>query len=419
MIRIFARPGFAPFRVREFSLFFLSRLQSGLAVQMINVAVGWLIYDMTGSALSLGLVGLAIFVPNLVFILAAGHVADRYERRMVLISCNALMTLATVGLLAGIVFEKLTPSLIYALVALLGTARSFASPASSALLPNIVPREIFAPSVALNSSANQTSVIIGPALGGLIYGGLVSGSFKGPQAVFIASSVLFIACILCLMLMQARPAAAIRNKVTWETVTAGFRFIRTNQILMGTITLDLFAVLLGGATALMPIFAKDIFQTGPAGLGLLRSAPAAGALITAFLLAYFAMNNKVGLRMFQAVAAFGLATIAFGLSSNIYIAMFFLACLGAADMVSIYIRSTLVQIETPDEMRGRVSAVNSVFIGASNELGEFESGALAHFTGPVAAVVIGGAGTLGITGLWMKLFPELRKRNRLDEQSAF
>ncbi len=418
MMRIFSRPGFAPFRVRDFSLFFLSRVQSGLAVQMINVAVGWLIYDMTGSALSLGLVGLAIFVPNLVFILAAGHVADRYERRMVLIGCYVILTIATVGLLVGVTMGKLTPGLIYALVALLGTARAFSSPASSALLPNIVPREIFAPSVALNSSANQTSVIIGPALGGIIYGGVASNSFKGPHAVFLLASILFVACIICLTLMQARPGAAVKNKVNWETVTAGFRFIRTNQILLGTITLDLFAVLLGGATALMPIFAKDIFHAGPVGLGLLRSAPALGALTTAFLLAYFAMNNRVGLRMFQAVAAFGLATIAFGLSKNIYLAMVFLACLGAADMVSIYIRSTLVQIETPDEMRGRVSAVNSVFIGASNELGEFESGTLAHFTGPVAAVVIGGVGTLGITALWMKLFPELRNRNRLDEQSG-
>ncbi|MGE3645079.1 MAG: MFS transporter [Beijerinckiaceae bacterium] len=414
MSGFFARPGFAPFRVRDFSLFFLSRFQSGLASQMINVAVGWLIYDLTGSALSLGLVGLAIFVPNLVFILAAGHVADRYERRKVLIACYTILTLASMGLFVGVAMNRLTPGLIYALVGLLGTARAFSSPASSALLPNIVPRDIFARAVALNSSANQVSVIIGPALGGLIYGGLLSAAFKGAYAVFLLASLLFIACIVCLLLMKPRQGAALHSKVTWENVTAGFRFIRTNQILLGTISLDLFAVLLGGATALMPIFAKDIFHTGPAGLGLLRSAPAVGAVFTAFALAYFNMNRKVGLRMFQAVAVFGLATIGFGLSSNMYLAMFFLACLGAADMVSIYIRSTLVQIETPDEMRGRVSAVNSVFIGASNELGEFESGVLAHLTGPVVAVVFGGVGTLGVTALWMKLFPELRRRDTLD-----
>jgi MFS family permease len=404
----FARPGFAPFRVRDFLLFFISRFQSGLGMQMINVAVGWLVYDMTGSALSLGFVGLAMFVPNLAFILVAGHVADRYERRRVLIACYVLLTVATMGLYLGVILKVLTVKLIYALVVLIGTARAFTSPAAAALVPNIVPKEIFASAVALNSSASQTAVIIGPALGGLIY-------IAGPDIVFLTTAVMFIACILCLFAMKPRPAAALKNKVTWESVTAGFRFIRTNQILMGTISLDLFAVLLGGATALMPIFAKDIFNTGPVGLGLLRSAPAVGAVTTAFLLAYFAMNHKVGLRMFQAVACFGLATIGFGLSSNMYMAMFFLACLGAADMVSIYIRSTLVQTETPDEMRGRVSAVNSVFIGASNELGEFESGVLAHFTSPVIAVLIGGVGTLGITGLWMKLFPDLRNRNRLVE----
>lgn len=408
MSGIFSRPGFAPFRVRDFSLFFMTRVQAGLAVQMINVAVGWLIYEMTGSAMALGLIGLAIFVPNLLFILAAGHVADRYERRRVLIVCNVVLTLGAMGLFAGVMLKALTPGLIYVLIALIGSARAFTSPAAAALLPNIVPREMFARAVPLNSSANQVSVIVGPALGGLIY-------IAGPHVVFLVASLLFIGCTVCLMAMQARPPAASKNKINWETVTAGFRFIRTNQILLGTITLDLFAVLLGGATALMPIFAKDIFHAGPVGLGLLRSAPAVGAFLTAFALAYFAMNRRVGLRMFQSVAAFGLATIAFGLSTNIYMAMFFLACLGAADMVSIFIRSTLVQMETPDEMRGRVSAVNSIFIGASNELGEFESGALAHFTGPVAAVVIGGVGTLGVTALWMKLFPELRKRDRLEE----
>jgi MFS family permease len=408
MSGIFSRPGFAPFRVRDFSLFFMTRVQAGLAVQMINVAVGWLIYEITGSAMALGLVGLAIFVPNLLFILAAGHVADRYERRRVLIVCNVVLTLGAMGLFAGVMLKALTPGLIYVLIALIGSARAFTSPAAAALLPNIVPRDMFARAVPLNSSANQVSVIVGPALGGLIY-------IAGPHVVFLVTSLLFIGCTVCLMAMQARPPAASKNKINWETVTAGFRFIRTNQILLGTISLDLFAVLLGGATALMPIFAKDIFHVGPLGLGLLRSAPAVGAFLTAFALAYFAMNRKVGLRMFQSVAAFGLATIAFGLSTNIYMAMFFLACLGAADMVSIFIRSTLVQIETPDEMRGRVSAVNSIFIGASNELGEFESGALAHFTGPVAAVVIGGVGTLGVTALWMKLFPELRKRDRLEE----
>lgn len=401
-----SRPGFAPFFVRDFSLFFLTRFFAALAIQMINVGVGWLVYTMTNSALALGLVGLSIFLPNVIFILAAGHVADRYERRKVLIFCNCLLVLATLGLFIGVLYQLLTPGLIYALMGLIGTARAFVSPSAAAIVPNIVPREIFASAVALNSSANQTATIIGPAAGGLIY-------IAGAETVFLTTSILFVACTFFLILMKPRPGAALKNKADWETLTAGFRYIRGNKILLGTISLDLFAVLLGGATALLPIFAKDVFNAGPAGLGILRSAPAVGAVITAFLLAYFAVNRKVGIRMFQAVGVFGLATIGFGLSTNFYLALIFLACLGAADMVSIYVRSTLVQIETPDEMRGRVSAVNSVFIGASNELGEFESGTLAHFTSPVAAVVIGGAGTLIIAGTWMKLFPEIRNRDYL------
>jgi MFS family permease len=257
-----------------------------------------------------------------------------------------------------------------------------------------VPREHFANAVAMNSSANQVATIAGPAVGGLVY-------MFGPGAVFSITTLCFASCVLLLLAIRTRRAKSEREPVSWQYLTAGIRFIRGNKTVLGLISLDLFAVLLGGATALMPIFAKDIFQTGPVGLGLLRSAPAVGALLTAIALAWFALNSKVGLRMFQSVAIFGLATIGFGLSTNMYVAMVCLALIGAADMVSVYIRSTLVQLETPDEMRGRVSAVNSMFIGASNELGQFESGLLASFFG------------LGVTGLWMRLFPDLAARDKL------
>lgn len=397
---------FVAFQHRDYRLFFCSRLLNGLAVQMVDVAVAWLIYDITGSALALGMIGLAIFLPNILFLLVAGHVADRFDRRLVLAIAYTVTTCASSCLLLAVYYDALTPPLIFALVVMIGTARAFASPASSAIAPTLVPREHFANAVAMNSSANQVATIAGPAVGGLVY-------MFGPGAVFSITTLCFASCVLLMLAIRTRRAKSEREPVSWQYLTAGIRFIRGNKTVLGLISLDLFAVLLGGATALMPIFAKDIFQTGPVGLGLLRSAPAVGALLTAIALAWFALNSKVGLRMFQSVAIFGLATIGFGLSTNMYVAMVCLALIGAADMVSVYIRSTLVQLETPDEMRGRVSAVNSMFIGASNELGQFESGLLASFFGPVAAVLIGGTGALGVTGLWMRLFPDLAARDKL------
>ena len=380
------------FRNANFSAFFASRLLSSLASQMIDVAVGWLVYQLTNSAFALGLVGLCIFAPNLIFALIAGHVADRFDRRFVLIVCYLLMLSATFGLF---------------LIAYQGrTARAFSNPAGQALLPNLVPKEIFARAVATTSSAWQIATIAGPAIGGLLYG-------FGPDVVFLVTSLFYIACLIALILI--RPSLRIRSKdkLSWDYLTAGMRYIWSNQVLLGSISLDLFAVLLGGATALLPIYARDILFIGPFGLGLLRTMPAVGAFATALILAQISDLQKVGHKMFIAVAVFGFATIGFGLSTNFYLSLGFLTILGAADMVSVYIRSTIMQIETPDDMRGRVSAVNSLFIGASNELGEFESGVLAGFVGAVPSVIIGGFGSLLITLIWARWFPKLRERDRL------
>lgn len=398
--------GLEPFRSREFTCYFISRFLSALATRMIDVAVAWLVYDITGSPIALGLIGLAIFAPNILFLLIAGHVADHYDRRRVMILCYCVAAASSLGLYLMVATNSATPPIIYALIFLIGTARAFSSPASAAIVPSLVPKEIFANAIAVNSSAYQVATIIGPAVGGLAY-------MLGASFVFLATTLIEISCVVLLFMLKPRPPASDRSELTWEYLTAGLKFIRFNKTLLGLTSLDMFAVLLGGATALLPIFAKDIFETGPAGLGLLRSAPSLGAVVTAVLLARFPLNSRVGMRMFQAVAIFGVATIGFGLSPNILFALPCLVILGAADMVSVYVRSTLVQLETPDEMRGRVSAVNSMFIGASNELGEFESGLLASLLGPVGAVLVGGVGAIGVTVLWMRLFPALRDRDKL------
>lgn len=396
----------AAFQTRDFTLFFSVRFMTVLASQMIDVSVAWLIYDITGSAIALGLIGLCMFLPNLIFLLPAGHIADTFERRRVIMTCYSAVLAGSLTLLALVSMGSPEPWMIFALVAFIGAARAFSSPSGAAILPNIVPREDFANAVAINSSASQSAAILGPALGGLLYA-------FGATTVFMTTSVLLALAVMCLRLMQRRPPAALREKVSWAYLTAGIRFIRGNQPVLGAITLDLFAVLLGGATALLPIFAKDIFQTGAFGLGILRSGPAVGAVAMSIAIVHFNFERKVGRNLFISVALFGLATIGFGLSTTFWTAFGFLVALGAADMISVFIRSALVQIETPDEMRGRVSAVNSMFIGASNELGQFETGLVAHFTGAVAAVVLGGAGTLAVTAAGMKLFPELLKRDRL------
>jgi MFS family permease len=397
----------AVFQNRDFAAFFASRLLSSLSSQMIDVAVGWLVYQLTDSAFALGLVGLCIFAPNLIFALLAGHVADRFDRRFVLVVCYILMLSATFCLFV-IAYEGRTQvELIFAIVAIFGTARAFSNPAGQALLPNLVSKDMFARAVATTSSAWQIATIAGPAIGGLLYG-------FGPEVVFLVTTIFYSACLVFLLIIRPSLRVRAKEKLTWDYLTAGMRYIWSNEVLLGSVSLDLFAVLLGGATALLPIYARDILFIGPFGLGLLRTMPAVGAFVTALVLAQLPDLQKVGYKMFIAVAIFGLATIGFGLSTNFYLSLFFLTILGAADMVNVFIRSTIVQIETPDEMRGRVSAVNSLFIGASNELGEFESGVLAGFVGAVPSVIIGGIGSLLITLLWARWFPKLRERNQLS-----
>ncbi len=398
--------GWAAFRHRDFVLYGGSRFLSALAIQMQNVGVGWLVYELTRDPLALGLVGLAGFLPAICLALVTGHVADRFDRRAVLLVCFTVTTASAAGLFAHAWTGSTMVWPIYALILLYGTARAFANPAGQALLPNLVPAAQFQNAVAWNSSMWQTATIIGPALGGVLYA-------FGATVVFGAAAVSFALTASLVAAIGHRGASARREKASWSSLIAGISFIRSRPAILGAISLDLFAVLLGGATALLPIFARDILMVGPWGLGLLRSMPAAGAVVMALLLAQRPLTRRSGRRMFQAVAVFGVATIGFGLSSNLYLSMVCLFILGASDMVSVFVRQTLVQFDTPDAMRGRVAAVNAVFIGASNELGEFESGVLAALVGAVPAVVLGGLGTLAVAALWSRWFPALRDRDKL------
>ncbi len=398
--------GWLAFQSRDFRYFFGSRFLSSLAAMMIDVGVGWMVYARTNSVFALGLVGLFAFLPNVLFMLAVGHTADRYDRRRVLLLCYGANTLASTGLIWCAASPAIDVSFIYAMILLFGTARAFANPASQAILPMIIPREAFSNALAWNSSTWQVASISGPALTGIAYLG-------GAELVFIITTLFYVGCLAAIFAIKPRLAPAAREPVTWQTLTAGWRFIWAKPAILGSISVDLFAVLLGGATALLPAYAKDIFHIDALGLGILTCMPAVGALVCTLVIARTGVGGACGYKMFGSVAIFGLATIGFGLSTNVWVGGLFLIIAGAVDMVSVQIRQMLVQLETPDEMRGRVSAVNSIFIGASNELGAFESGALAALTGPVAAVVLGGIGSVAIAGIWAKLFPELRNRDRL------
>lgn len=391
---------------RPFMAFWLARVFTASGFQMLTVAIGWHLYQLTGNVLDLGLVGLVEFAPRVLFMLHTGHVADRYDRRKVAALCQTLQGLIALVLALGSATDNVSRELIFALAFLLGAARSFEMPATQALLPNVVPPGLFPRAVAASASATQAATIVAPAVGGFLY---AFGSIwvYGPTVALYA-----IACGLMLGL-DSRQQVPQRGRASLESLLAGIRFIRSRPDILGAISLDLFAVLLGGATALLPVFAKDILLTGPWGLGLLRSAPAVGALLMSLWLARFPVERKVGRTMFTAVGVFGVATIAFGLSTSFWFSLAVLVVLGAADMISMVIRGAFVQLETPDEMRGRVSAVNGLFIGASNQLGEFESGVTAHWFGTVPAVVLGDVGTLVVTGVWIRLFPGLARRDRL------
>ncbi len=381
---------------------------STLAVHVQSVAVGWQLYALTGSALDLGLVGLVQFVPMILLTLAAGHAADRFERRRIVVVCQLVKAVAARTLAVGTSGGWLGRETILVTMAIVGGARAFESPTLAALVLDVVPRPLIAPAAAWSVSANQTARIVGPAVGGLLYAVSPSGTYATIAALVVVTAA-------CAALIRSPRAASVREPVTLDTVLSGITFIWGRPVLLGTMSLDLFAVLLGGATALLPIYARDILGTGPGGLGLLRAAPAVGALAMSLFLAQRPLQRRVGRTLFRAVIAFGLATVAFGLSTNLGVSLAALAVLGASDVVSVVIRFSLVQIRTPDAMRGRVSAVHSLFTGTSNQLGEFESGLLAALLGPVAAVLIGGAGTIAVATLWMRRFPELRRIATFEE----
>ncbi len=369
-------------RHRPFLRFWFARVFTASAFQMITVAIGWHLYTLTGSVLDLGLVGLVEFLPRILFMLHTGHVADRFDRRKVAALCQTVQGLTALALVIGSLTDSVSREMIFVIAFVFGTARAFEMPTTQALLPNIVPAGLFPAAVAASASATQTATIVAPALGGFL--------FAFGEVWAYGPSVALYALAVCLVLgLPARQQPLKQEKASLHSLLAGIRFIRSRRDIFGAISLDLFAVLLGGATALLPVFARDILLTGPWGLGLLRSAPAAGALAMAFWLARFPIERRIGRVMFTAVGVFGVATIAFGLSTSFWFSLAVLAVLGAADMISMVIRGAFVQLETPDEMRGRVSAVNGLFIGASNQLGEFESGVTAAWFGTVPAVVLG------------------------------
>lgn len=387
-------------------LYWCARILTSLAYQVVGVAVGWQIYAITGSAWYLGLVGLAQFLPMFLLTLVVGQVADRYDRRMVAGVCQIVQGLAA-GLLAlGSFSGWQSKESILSVLLIAGAARAFEGPTMSALVPRLVPAPLIPRAFTLSSSAWQTASIVGPALGGFLYA-------VGTTTVYMTASLLFCGAGAFVAVIRIERTAVQREPVTLKTVFAGIHFIRTRPEILGAISLDLFAVLLGGATALLPAYAKDILLSGPWGLGLLRAAPAAGALVMSVVLARFPLQHRVGRTMFGAVAIFGAATIVFALSTSFLLSLTALAILGAADIISVVIRQSLVQMRTPDEMRGRVSAVNSMFIGTSNQLGEFESGVTAAWFGIVPAVLIGGFGTLIVVLVWMRLFPQLTQIDSL------
>jgi MFS family permease len=395
------------FRHRPFLLYFWARTLSEFSYQIAAVAVGWQVYALTGSAFALGLVGLAQFVPTAAFIFIAGHAADRLDRKRIVQICQIVAGLTAAVLAFGSFAGWLTVTEIFAAVAVFGATTAFDSPSSAALLPGVAPEGMLQKATATATAAFQVATISGPALGGLAY-------VVGAGAPYAAMAALWLlAAILTGAIALSRPET-MQEPPTLRDLFGGVTFVRRNPPLLGAISLDLFAVLLGGATALLPIYARDILHTGPWGLGVLRGAPAVGALIMAVVLSHHALNRRTGLRMFQAVIIFGAATVVFALSRSIWLSVAALAVLGAADTISMVIRIALVQLATPDEMRGRVGAVNFLFVNTSYQLGEFESGITAALFGAVPAVVLGGVGTIAVALLWMKLFPTLRKIERLE-----
>lgn len=403
-----------PFRHRDFGLFWAGIFLVNLAVQIEAVTIGWQIYGIGRqtmtigeSAFLVGLVGLAQFVPLFLLTLWAGSLADRHSRRGIVMAALVVEAVCVLGLVAVALEPEPDVSHIFIIAALFGAARAFLSPAASATVPMLVSKQDMPQAISLKSLAWQTAVIIGPWIGGLLCA-------ISTATAYGVTAVLFLLGLFIILFMRTNTTPERQPGSQIEQIKEGLVYTWQNKIIFGAISLDLFAVLLGGATALLPAFASDILQVGPEGFGILRSGPAIGAVIMALVLARWPLKRRAGIRMFLAVGAFGLATIVFALSRNMWLSVAALAALGAADMISVYVRQTLVQIVTPDHMRGRVSSVSGLFISGSNELGEFESGLVSRFIGPVLAAVVGGVGTIGVTVLWAWMFPALRKTDRLD-----
>jgi MFS family permease len=416
------RRGMEAFASRDFRRYQLARVAVILGAEAQAVAVAWQVYSITHRALDLGYTGLALFLPGLLFLLPAGHVADRFDRRQIILVCYSLQAVCTGALLAlsRSTLHGVYP--IYAVLVLIGTCRAFSGPASSALVPHLVPEAQFVNAVTWGGAIFQFANIGGPALGGLLFtlpltGWRAIGGLAGPGIVYVFTLVTLAWYLVLIVSLHVRPGRMEHRAASLKVVMAGFQYVRRQPMLLGSFSLDLFVVLLGGAAALMPIFANEILHTGPRGLGILRAAPAAGALAMSLVMARHPFRRHAGARLFAGVGLFGAATVVFGLSRNLALSLAALAVAGAADMVSVIIRGSLLQLATPPEMRGRVSAVNSLFIGASNELGEFESGLTAQWWGAVRATLVGGLGALAVAGLWAAWFPSLRNADELTAEA--
>ena len=416
------RRGMEAFAFRDFKRYQMARMMAILGAEAQAVAVAWQVYSITHRALDLGYTGLALFLPGLHFLLPAGHVADRFDRREIILVCYGLQMIATTALLLLTRMSLHGVFPIYAVLFFIGTARAFSGPASSALIPSLVTEMHFVNAVTWGGAIFQLSNIAGPALGGLLFTLPLTGmaglsGLQGAGIVYVFNLATQVWFLVLIGSLHVRPGRMEHKAASMKVVMAGFHYMLRSQLLLGASSLDLFVVLLGGATALMPIFAHDILHQGPRGLGVLRAAPAVGALSMSLLMARFPLHRRAGMRLFVCVAIFGAATVVFGMSRNLWLSVAALALAGGADMISVIIRGSLLQLGTPPEMRGRVSAVNSLFIGASNELGEFESGLTAQWWGAVRATVVGGVGALAVAGIWTALFPGLRQADELTSEA--
>ena len=389
-------------RLPGYRRFWIARFLATFAALVVSVAIGWQVYDLTRNPLDLGLVGLSQFLPLPILVLVTGTVSDRFNRRVIISICQLVEASVTSLFLILTATGTITMGVIFALLVAFGVSRAFLNPAAQSLVPNLVPGEHLASAIAWNSTAWQVANILGPVAGGLLYG-------AGPEAAYGTAVVLVLTASLLIISIPRPAQRRLSERTTWTTLLAGFRYVWHEKIVLGAISLDLFAVLLGGATALLPAYARDILTVGPWGLGLLRAAPGFGAVAVAVYLAARPVRDHAGVVMFIAVIVFGIFTVVFGASTAVWLSVIALAVMGAADMISVYIRETLIQLWTPDAVRGRVSAVNTVFIGASNEVGEFRAGTVGALIGVVPAVIIGGIGTVIVAVLWMAWFPQLRQ----------